>query len=438
MKDLTSTIMTCGSHLGLSLLLFCSLHASEQTCPPKCLCLSDTVSCSFGGLVKPPLSLPPLLITLDLSHNNLSRLGPCSFDWMPRLEKLWMAHNRIGALEHGVFRNVSGLRLLDLSSNQLRVVEKHSFEGLPRLEELRLFNNRITQVEVGSLDGLASLERVYFSLNQITHFPFFSIREHSHPSLATLDLSSNRLARLPWEEVKALPRLVQQGLYLHNNSLICNCSMYTVFLRWNLMDYSSAKDFLNEHICRVGGDPKDLVHFLRNSSFLLNCSMEKLAVQHLPVNRSKRVVLEGTTVRLDCQTSLGGTGLLFTWRYTSERCINQPGKNNTLIRVFSNGILEIRAATVNDSGLYLCTAVDAGKALSASREVNVTVLSPAADPFSTGYTTLLTCIVTLLLILLYLFLTPCRRSSCRWPTAAYLHIIVSSVFLPSERDQPKI
>lgn len=439
MKDQTSRIVTLlVPHLGLLLLLLRSLHGSEQTCPHMCLCLSDTISCSSRGLAKPPHSLPPLLISLDLNQNNLSLLGPSSFDKMPRLENLWIAHNQICTLERGAFHTVSGLRLLDLSSNQLCVVQQHTFQGLWRLEELRLFNNKITQVEAGALSGLSSLERVYFSLNQLTHFPFFSIQDHSHPLLAVLDLSSNRLARLQWEDVEALPpRLVQRGLFLHNNSLFCDCSMYSLFWHWNLRNYSSVQDFLDEYTCNVDGDPRASIRFLRHNHSFLSCSVDKALMQPAMVLHFAMDVIEGDRVLLDCQTSLGGTNLSFTWLSPNKGLITQTGINDTLISIFSNGTLEIRAATVSDSGLYLCTAVDAGKALNATREVNVTVRSHVAEPFHTGYTTLLACVVTLLLILVYLFLTPCRCSFCSRPTAAYTHGIISSVFLPSERDQPK-
>ncbi|MEQ2210317.1 hypothetical protein XENOCAPTIV_011693 [Xenoophorus captivus] len=411
-----------------ALLLFGILHCSKQICPSICLCISDTVSCSSVGLAKLPQSLPSFPTNLDLSHNNLSCLGPSTFTMMPRLEKLWMAHNKIRTLSHNVFSNVSGLRLLDLSSNKLHMVEQHYFHGLWRLEELRLFNNKIAQVEVGSLSGLSSLKKIYLSFNQITHFPFFSIQEHFQPFLAMLDLSSNRMSSLPSEDVKALPRLVQRGLYVHNNPLICDCSMYAVFWQWNLRDYNSVKDFTDEHTCNVYGDPRRSIRFFRNNQFFQNCTVEKPVMQPVTVLLSDVVVFEGDRVRLDCQTSLSTTDLSFSWLSSSRGLITQTSMNDTL-SMFSNGTLEIQATMVNDSGVYLCTAVDVKQGLNATRKVNVTVLLPAAEPFNTGYTTLLGCMVTLVLILTYLFLTPCRCSYCKQPPAPYNQGTLLCVFL---------
>ncbi|KAM3617608.1 uncharacterized protein V6R79_008841 [Siganus canaliculatus] len=451
-KDLISRNMTFGRHpappllllLFLLLLLLSLIHGSEQTCPSVCLCVSDTVSCSSSGLAKLPRSLPSSLVTLDLSHNHLSWLGPGSFNKIPRMENLRMAHNQVGSLGHGVFHNASGLRLLDLSSNKLQVVEQHYFQGLWRLEELLLFNNKITQIEAGTLIGLSSLKKAYFSLNQITHFPFFSIQDHSHPFLTMLDLSSNRMTRLPWEDVKALPGLVQRGLYLHNNSLICDCSMYSVFWHWDLRDYDTLKDFADEHTCSINGEPRASIRFLRHNRFFHNCTVEKAVSQPVTVFLSNVLVSEGQRVRLDCQTSLSGADLSFTWLSPSKGYITQSSINDTLINLFANGTLEIYAAKVNDSGLYVCTALDIKQALNATREVNVTVLLPAPEAFNTGYTTLLGCVVTMVIILMYLYLTPCRCSCCKQPKppaipiATYDPSTLSSVFSPSTRDEHKI
>ncbi|CAN9515513.1 unnamed protein product [Ophioblennius macclurei] len=430
---------------GLLLLLFLLLpllHTSEETCPPVCLCISDTISCSASGLSKLPLSMPTFSVTLDLSHNHFTWLGPGNFDRMPRLENLRLAHNQISSLTHGAFRNASSLRHIDLSSNKLRLVEHHYFQGLWRLEELLLFNNKITQVEASTLIGLSSLKKAYFSLNQITDFPFFSIQDHSHPFLTMLDLSSNRMTRLPWEDVKALPRLVQRGLYLHNNSLICDCTMYSMFWHWDLRGYDTIKHFTAEHICTISGEPQGSIQFLQHGRFFHNCTVEKAVSQTVTVLLSSVFVYEGESIHLDCQTSLNSTDLSFTWLSPSRGYITPASTNGTLISLHPNGTLEIQATKVNDSGRYVCTAVDVKQELNATREVNVTVHLPPPENFNTGYTTLLGCMVTTILILLYLYLTPCRCSCCKQPrpqaipVAAYDPAALTSVFSPSSREQP--
>lgn len=432
--------MTSGPWPGSLLAVLCLLRGSEQTCPPMCLCIADTVSCSSSGLSKLPLTLPSFSVTLDLGHNHLTWLAAGAFTNMPRLENLRLGHNHLITLRHGVFDNATGLRHLDLSSNKLRVVEPHYFQGLWRLEELLLFNNKITQVEAGALGGLSSLKKAYFSLNQITHFPFFSIQEHSHPFLALLDLSSNRLARLPWESVRALPGLVQRGLYLHNNSLTCDCSMYSVLWHWDLWGFDSLKDFRDEHSCFVNGDPRASIRFLHPSRYFNNCTVAKASKQPLAALLSNVLVTEGHRLLLDCQTSLSGAELSFAWLSPGRGHI---AANDTLLGLFPNGTLEVRDATANDSGLYVCTAVDVEQALNATRELNVTVVPSEGESFSTGYTTLLGCLVTMVLILMYLYLTPCRCGCCKQPKPPFVPIVtydpsdITPVFPYAAGEQPK-
>lgn len=388
-----------------------------------------------------PHPLPPTAAILDFSYNRLVRLGPGSFSDLPRLETLRLSRNHLAALGPEVFLNATHLRHLDLSSNRLRTLESHCFQGLWRLEELLLFNNRIGHVEGGTLNGLANLRKAYFSLNQLTDFPFFSIADHSHPFLTMLDLSSNRLVTLSWEDVKALPDSLQKGIYLHNNSLMCDCSMYGVFQRWDQHGYYSVKDFIDEVTCQIYGEARAPLRFLRKSNIFQNCSDQKAAPSTM-VLMSHLLFYEGEKVRLDCHTSLKGSGISFSWLTPNQEYITSitsgSAANDSLgISLTRNGTLEIHSTKVNDSGVYVCTAQDYTTMLNDTRQVNVTVVRVLSDNFNTGYTTLLGCAVTLVLILLYLYLTPCRCRCCKQPPgipplgAPYDPAILSSIFTPS-------
>ncbi|KAJ0064758.1 hypothetical protein NL108_013006 [Boleophthalmus pectinirostris] len=420
------------------LVFLCLVCSCDGTCPNMCLCLSDTVSCSSAGFTKFPTVLPTFSITVDLSHNYLSYLGAGSFEKMPRLENLCLAHNQLTSLGEGVFQNASGLRFLDLSSNKLHLVEQHYFHGLWRLEELLLFNNKITQVESGMLNGLSSLKKLYLSLNQLTNFPFFTIQDHTHPFLTMLDLSSNRLNNLPWEDIKALPSLVQRGLYLHNNSLTCNCAMYSMFWHWQLRNYETLKDFTDDHRCLIYGEMRATIKFLHHTRFFHNCTLEKAVSLPVTVYLSTVLVTEEDTISLDCQTSIKSTELSYTWLTPSKGYLTPATKNSSLITIFPNGTLEMQSVKVNDSGLYVCTAVSVKLGVNATREVNVTVSLPPPESFNTGYTTLLGCAITMILILMYLYLTPCRCSCCKQPkppsVTTYDPSSLSSVFSSSIRE----
>nr|XP_023690990.1 amphoterin-induced protein 3-like [Paramormyrops kingsleyae] len=404
--------MICTHGMLLSSLL---LQLAVGGCPTGCLCASDILNCVSQGLEQLPSQMSGSTATLDLSHNRLVRIEEGSLEGLARLNTLRLAHNRLSGLLPGTFQNSSrGLRHLDLSSNLLRVVEHHYFQNLQALEELLLFNNRIVRVESRALVGLKHLHKVYLSHNRLTDFPFFSIKGHSHPFLHTLDLSSNRLPKLPLEDIMALPISMQSGLFLHNNTLTCDCNMYGLFRRWERRGFGCVTDFQEQHTCLVYGEIRASVRFFRHSRFFENCT---LPAQSLPEDlETSLLAFAGDSVLLDCRTSMKGKHMSYLWVSPSQEYIAPPGNNRSL-GMFPNGSLWILAAKTEDSGVYLCMVVDRLQMRNETLEVNLTVIlrRSQAEPFNTGFTTLLGCAVSLVLVLIYLYLTPCRCWCCMHP-----------------------
>ncbi|XP_044074166.1 amphoterin-induced protein 3 [Siniperca chuatsi] len=398
--------------LSLVQATICLSQGSSQA--GRCLCASDILSCTAAGLEQVPREMPVFTVTLDLSHNRIVQLEGGDFEGLYRLETLRLAHNLLTTIHPGAFRNTSGilLRHLDLSSNQLSVLEQHYFLDLPGLEELLLYNNRIVHVESRALAGLSSLRKAYLSHNRLTDFPFFSIQEHSHPHLSMLDLSSNRLPRLPLDDISNLPFSVQSGLYLHNNSLVCECSMYALFRHWEQRGFASVTDFRQEHTCLVYGIQRGTVRFFQHDRYFEKCNMTVMSGLLKEQERCVSVK-EGKAVLLHCVTSLTGQHVTFLWVSPNQEYVAPPGNNGSL-KMYSNGSLEIVAARVEDTGIYWCMALDQQR--NETREVNVTVVphhdSEPHESFNTGFTTLLGCVVSLVLVLMYLYLTPCRCPPC--------------------------
>ncbi|XP_026092156.1 amphoterin-induced protein 3-like isoform X1 [Carassius auratus] len=376
------------------------LQLVRANLPSGCLIASDILSCTNLGLNQVPGELPGMVATLDFNHNRLERLEVGSFAGLPNLDTIRLAHNQLSRLTPGTFRNTSNIRHLDLSSNQLNIIEEHYFLELVGIKELLLYNNQIVRVESKALIGLINLRKAYLSHNRLTDFPFFSIQEH--PNLTTLDLSSNRMPNLPVKDIAALKEKVQKGLFLHNNSLICECSMYSLIKQWEYRGFTSITDFREEHTCLLHGEQRAMVRFLKHVRYFENCVIK------LPTKRVSMEADAGKSVMLDCITSLKGKHLNYSWISPSREYIAPPGNSNTL-RMYLNGSLEILVAKENDSGVYLCMVHNHQESHNDSLEVNVTVqLRIPEEPFNTGFTTLLGCVVSLVLVLMYLYLTPCR------------------------------
>uniref|UniRef100_A0A8C3AKZ3 Adhesion molecule with Ig like domain 3 n=1 Tax=Cyclopterus lumpus TaxID=8103 RepID=A0A8C3AKZ3_CYCLU len=388
-------------------------HFQDSPQAGGCLCASDILSCIAAGLDQVPREMPVSAVTLDLSHNQIAQLEDGSFEGLNRLETLRIAHNRLTVIKPGAFRNASGtlLQHLDLSSNQLSGLKELYFLDLPGLKELLLFNNRIVHVESRALAGLGSLHKAYLSHNLIKDFPFFSIQEHSHPYLSMLDLSSNRLSKLPLEDITNLPISMQRGIYLHNNSLVCECSMYGLLLHWDQRRFASVTDFRQEYTCLVYGIQRGTVRFFQHGRYFEKCNLTAMS-QGLRQQESGVSVKAGKPVLLHCVTSLTGQHVTFLWVSPNQEYVAPPGNNGSL-KMYANGSLEILAARAEDSGIYWCMSQDRQR--NETQEVNVTVVLHHAEPhepFNTGFTTLLGCVVSLVLVLMYLYLTPCRCPPC--------------------------
>ncbi|KAG8436202.1 hypothetical protein GDO86_007347 [Hymenochirus boettgeri] len=378
-------------------------------CPSSCICAADLLSCVRQNLHQVPKALPSTSVTLDLSHNNLSHLHNNWLSGLPRLNTLRLSHNRIRRLPLQAFYNVTELRHLDLSSNLLEGIGEEWFQSLFNLEELLLYNNRIVYVHDNAFSHLGKIQKIYLSWNFLTSFSFQSLQNLSNPYLRTLDLSSNRFLELPVEEVSSLPAFIKNGLYLHRNPLTCHCALYALFTHWEHRGFSSVVDYFEQHTCLYMGKPRAIVRILQDQNGFDNCSPGKW--QRLPENGLRVIV--GKSLMITCNTSLPQENTTFVWISPTYEFLIFPGNNNQSFKIHPNGSLEIREAQPWNSGIYLCIAVNRLN-YNTTHEVNVTVHYPKheGESFNTGLTTLLGCVVSLVLVFVYLYMTPCNCFFC--------------------------
>lgn len=400
-----------------NLLVFLELFVEARTfnssafmsCPKACICTADLLSCARQELHQVPVTLPPTTTTLDLSHNAITHLNDHWLTSLPRLHTLRISHNKINDLSRQVFHNAIYLVHLDMSSNRLHAVKKHYFENLVNLEELLLYHNEIVEVDGNAFVKLIRLQKVYLSWNYITQFPFRAIQGFKHTHLKTLDLSTNNLSSIPVEEIAALPVYIKNGLYLHNNPVKCDCSLHQMLQEWKNRGFSSVQDFKEQHTCKAYSDvPRSIVNTFTYKYFE-NCSrsLKELSIPKIPCKVGQSLVIPCNTSLQDDNTTI------YRWISPKHELFMYPEHNDKTHHVFKNGSLKITNTEFFHSGIYVCIAISERQKINATHEVNITVQhSKLVDSFNTGITTLLGCVVSLLLVLLYLYLTPCRCSKC--------------------------
>ncbi|KAJ6659493.1 hypothetical protein lerEdw1_018728 [Lerista edwardsae] len=371
-------------------------------CPKNCLCASNIISCSKANLSSFPAHLPQYVAVLDFSHNKLTHLRA---EWTPsrlsHLHSLFLNQNGLVFISTEAFCNVPHLKYLDLSSNKIDYLGENLFSRLTELEVLLLYSNKIYNIDRTAFDEMASLQKLYLSHNVITRFPLELVQkeEPKLPELALLDLSSNKIKHLNVKEVTGLPAWVKNGLYVHSNPLTCSCELYALFAHWKKRDLSSAVDFEEELRCIVDpGKTKNIKILSLSSPEGMNCS--EIKEQVLEVHRGEKVII-------NCDTRQRG---LTIREWVTPREERVPQENNSSITVLTNGSLKIENISVEDMGPYTCYAVS--QVFNETLYVHVTVhnftLHGIPDTLNTAYTTLVGCILSVILVLIYLYLTPCR------------------------------
>nr|XP_056704213.1 malignant fibrous histiocytoma-amplified sequence 1 isoform X2 [Euleptes europaea] len=179
----------------------------------------ETLNLSGRGLEELPEGLCAALggglRVLAARRNRLARLPPAAaLRHLARLAELDLSRNRLrggGGDDGRSLAPLRGLRKLNLSHNQLGEGEGEGggslpagLGQLPHLEELDLSFNRLGRLPEQALAGLRQLRALDADHNRLPAFPPALL---ALPALEELDLSGNRLLRALPEGIAALRRL---------------------------------------------------------------------------------------------------------------------------------------------------------------------------------------------------------------------------------------
>ncbi|KAJ9601253.1 hypothetical protein L9F63_000589, partial [Diploptera punctata] len=117
----------------------------------------------------------PNLLTLDLGVNELELLPQERLQGLSHLRLLNLTHNRLKELEEFP-QDLKSLQILDLSFNQVTRVGKWTFKYLENLAELHLYGNWISTVASDAFRPLKKLRLLDLSRNYLEKLPLSAFR----------------------------------------------------------------------------------------------------------------------------------------------------------------------------------------------------------------------------------------------------------------------
>ncbi|XP_023990848.1 leucine-rich repeat and fibronectin type-III domain-containing protein 2-like [Salvelinus sp. IW2-2015] len=370
-----------------SLLLLGTAVMMAHACPKYCVCqnLSESLGtlCPSKGLLFVPLDIDRRTVELRLGGNFILKVTPQDFANMTGLVDLTLSRNTISAILPFSFLDLETLRSLHLDSNRLTELGPDDLRGLVNLQHLILNNNQLNRISKVAFDDLMlTLEDLDLSYNNLRGVPWESIRkmvnlhqlslDHnliSHitegtftdlDKLARLDLTSNRLQKLPPDPIFArsqtnliltTPYAPQLSLSFGGNPLHCNCEV--LWLR--RLD--------REDDMETCASPTSLkgryFWYVREEEFVCE---PPLITQHT----HKLLVLEGQTASLRCK-AIGDPMPIIHWVAPDDRLIS----NSSRATVYDNGTLDITITTSKDYGTFTCIAANAAGESTASIELSI-------------------------------------------------------------------
>ncbi len=151
--------------------------------------------------------------SLDLGASGIGSLKAADFAGLSGLTELDLSDNDLTALPKEVSSHLSAVTKLDLSGNRLTEATVY-FQNMRQLTELDLSDNLYTTTPFLDLQHLTKLVSLDLSGNQISFLPAGLFGRLA--ALTVVDLSDNRISRVPWELVQK-PGLSE--LHLSGNQL---------------------------------------------------------------------------------------------------------------------------------------------------------------------------------------------------------------------------
>ncbi|KAM6160583.1 extracellular matrix protein 2 isoform 1-T1 [Erethizon dorsatum] len=163
-----------------------------------------------NNLVHIPSELPSTLEELNINENNLQTIDEESFSDLNQLVSLELEGNNLSEtnVNPSAFKPLKSLSYLRLGKNKFRIIP----QGLPAsIEELHLENNQIEEITEICFNHTRKINVIVLRYNKIEENRIAPLAWINQENLESIDLSYNKLYRVPSYLPKSLLHLVLMG-----------------------------------------------------------------------------------------------------------------------------------------------------------------------------------------------------------------------------------
>ena len=192
-----------------------------KDCPDRCSCYNrmSTVDCRESGLYTVPI-LPNTTTHLYLQANKLHHLAHYAFHFAPDLHVLNLRQNTLTVMDMFAFAGLHHLEHIDLRHNRIAFVKLTSISDsiLERLRDIDLSDNRLQRIPENMSYFAPNLQSLNLSSNHISSAQM-DISYASMIRLQRLDLSANRIRRLTADHLDSIRSLPLRSLAMSGCSL---------------------------------------------------------------------------------------------------------------------------------------------------------------------------------------------------------------------------
>ncbi|KAF6736446.1 Toll-like receptor 3 [Oryzias melastigma] len=194
-----SCLLTCG-------LFICNFIGGPYPCTASakkstCRIQGERADCSHLSLSVIPADLPENISSLDVSHNKLGKMFPESLGRYRGLVHLNASYNSIVRVDERLCQSLPLLLTLNLEHNQVHLLKKEDLGQCSTLTWLNIANNRL-KLQEEPFSGLQNLEHLDVSKNKLQSAKLGS--QPQLPSLRSLCLGQNAFTTLKTEDFSYL------------------------------------------------------------------------------------------------------------------------------------------------------------------------------------------------------------------------------------------